>query len=419
MPIFLFLSFLCFVCGCSGEKRSTGERGDQGPSGPAGESGPPGIAGPTGPSGVQGPPGPIGAEGSTGPQGQRGETGELGPTGPAGSSGPQGDPGVAGPSGPSGPSGSAGLAGASGPSGPTGPAGLPGPSGPSGPSGQAGLAGDFFGERGARFVGFSQTVVTGSAGGREAMNAVCHNTFTGSHLCHDAEYYLTNSEVDLPANGAWVDPSAMVKHGSNASLSHFLSIVPVQNTGHPSAGIYTSFGSLNCTGWGSSSAAQTGTALQPNGTNLADCSVARAIACCSTPFRERFSGFTTALVSGAPGGRAAMNRVCRQEFPSSHICHSAEYVRGHSRVSLLPGERAWVDGSTIGYLGHNDSSPDPSKTYQLSAASFGSADAQRLVRGIWSGTENCDNWTNASEFGLALPGGGLACSATARVACCE
>jgi len=58
-------------------------------------------------------------------------------------------------------------------------------------------------------AGFT-TVTPDGAGfgtGRPGMHAACAAQFTGSHMCHIAEYLRAGSPVSVPASGAWIDPS--------------------------------------------------------------------------------------------------------------------------------------------------------------------------------------------------------------------
>lgn len=60
-----------------------------------------------------------------------------------------------------------------------------------------------------QFAGFT-TVQPDGAGvgnGRPGMHAACASEFTGSHMCHIAEYLRTGSGTTIPATGAWLDPS--------------------------------------------------------------------------------------------------------------------------------------------------------------------------------------------------------------------
>ena len=38
-------------------------------------------------------------------------------------------------------------------------------------------------------------------------HTACAAEFVGAHLCHVAEYVLSNSTTSLPVEGAWMDPS--------------------------------------------------------------------------------------------------------------------------------------------------------------------------------------------------------------------
>ena len=309
--------------GDPGDKGDKGDKGDQGPIGPGGgDPGPQGPAGETGPAGPTGPTGPMGAMGPMGPMGMMGP---IGPTGPAGTNGTNGAPGAQGPAGPQGPMGPPG-------------AGNPGPQGPVGPAGNGA-----YGEDVAAFAGFTATLSTGNAGGRDGMHAKCAAEFPGAHLCHVSEYQLAGSATTVPASGAWIDPSVDVNGDFTLDSS-------------------TSFGrearSSTCSAWTTdSSTSFTTTYMQPNGRVVTassgtlpkppGCETPRALACCNGAPKIIFAGFTTAANTGGgfnANGRPGMHAVCNAEFPGSHMCHIAEYQRAGSPASV-PTSGAWVDPS--------------------------------------------------------------------------
>ena len=87
-----------------------------------------------------------------------------------------------------------------------------------------------------QFAGFT-TLSPDGAGtgkGRPGMHAACAAEFSGSHMCHIAEYLRTDSATSVPAGGAWLDPSVN-EHGD------------VVTGGSPRFGRETQ--SYTCTGW--------------------------------------------------------------------------------------------------------------------------------------------------------------------------
>jgi hypothetical protein len=184
----------------------------------------------------------------------------------------------------------------------------------------------------------------GAAGGREGMHHACDVEFPGSHMCHYAEYQLAASGIAIPANGAWIDFSCIeqkeggtVESGNLGCGSYSGSSDSGRSTSPPSSG--------NCMSWTSATAGHTGIMLHPNLSISGACTELRSVACCSTPYRERFRGFTTAMTNGNTSGRAGMHARCAAEFSGSHLCHVAEYQRAHSTTSP-PASGAWIDSSS-------------------------------------------------------------------------
>ncbi len=355
--------------GCGG----SGAAGDGDP----GQMGAPGATGPIGPAGAQGPAGPNGPSGPAGP---------MGPAGAEGSQGPQGV------TGPAGAMGSLGLTGAAGPAGANGVAGAPGPTGPQGP------AGTIFGEEASAFAAFTTVTVTGAAGGREALNAACAAVVPNSHLCHYAEYELAASSTTVPAQSAWIDQSCTEQYAGDSLSSGLLGWGFALAT--VDSGAYVDASSTsNCANWTSS----TGTgAIIGDTTSIAACNVARPVACCNTPYREKFRGYTTPQTTGAAGGRAAMHGRCAAQFAGSHLCHLAEYERGHSTITP-PAAGAWLDDSTW-------------KTVAEDRCAVPRSGRNTNPMG------ECDSWTAASgTTGLVLSVGGVAqgdCGSAHVLACC-
>lgn len=386
------------VAACGGDEGSTGP---EGPPGPQGERGPQGEQGPQGPPGqvtvldggvVQGPPGP---------QGPAGPTGATGPQGPIGPMGPMGLMGMTGATGSMGPMGPAGATGPAGPAGTAGPQGVPGSQGP---------GGGVFGEAASRFAGYTAAQYTGVAGGREVMHARCAQEFTGSHLCHVAELYLSNSATVPPASGAWIDYSGGIEHNNGVVSAD--NAVATTDYGRYTAQLYAG----NCDNWNDAvngSVATSGETIKITMATSQTCTTMHPLACCSTPFAEKFRGFTSASVTGVrPGGRAEMHQLCGAEFAGSHMCHVAEYNRAHPTVSPPPGG-AWIDYS--GYLRSSGQA-----TNEVAPGNIG-----RYSGMLYAG--NCDNWSAAVNGSVATSGETITiagatsatCTLQKPIACCQ
>lgn len=293
--------------------------------------------------------------------------------------------------------GATGSQGAIGPAGPAGPRGAQGLAGPAGP------AGGLFGEDAAIFAGFTSSTAIGAIGSREQMHARCAAEFPGAHLCHVAEYNLASSATSPPAAGAWIDTSAgtdggFEDYGANDSVA--------SSTSGRYAGRHPY---NNCLSW-TTTAQSSGLALEPGGVFWHDCAEQLQLACCSSPYRERFRGFTSATVTGAAGGRAAMHARCGAEFPRAHLCHAAEYQRANPTIPP-PTSGAWIDAS--GFALRDQGSLDTSTA---------SANAGRwTARAIY---ENCTNWMDASSqlAGTTVKPGlttSASCATARPLACCE
>lgn len=361
-----------------------------------GSMGTPGEPGTMGAKGEPGAPGPMGAKGDPGlpgPAGKDGAKGEPGAQGPAGAAGPPGPMGATGSAGPPGATGPAGTPGATGPSGP------PGPMGPSGPSGPPGASGAYAEEIGA-FSGFttatySGSLASGGAVGRLAAHALCAAEFGGSHLCHASEYLMASSPVPIPSTGAWLDISGNLEGNLvSASSPHF--------------GRATSPG-YSCNDWTNNSTTAYGTtATAAGGINGGGnaCDKARPLACCSSPTKARFAGFTPATTTGKVGGRAAMHAMCATAFSGSHLCHAAEYVRSNP-AAAGPVDGAWLDISA---------------DLKGNLVSWGLPAAGRAPSPGYS----CNDWTNdaTTAYGSiattagGINGGGKSCDKARPLACC-
>ncbi|MDQ3337436.1 MAG: hypothetical protein M4D80_19920 [Myxococcota bacterium] len=317
--------------------------------------------------------------------------GMMGPMGPTGQTGATGSIGAAGPAGPT---------GATGPAGPAGPAGQgnPGPTGPQGP------AGTIYGELASAFAGFTTATTTGAAGGREAMNAICTAQFGASHMCHYAEYHLAASGATVPAAGAWLDLSC-IEHTAGGTVESGR-IGCGDSLASTDAGRLIEGGTgSNCSSWTTAAQFTSGGVAQADGqANTAACATARPIACCNTPFKEKFRGFTAATTSGAAGGRAAMHARCAAEFAGSHLCHLSEYTRAASSVTP-PANGAWMDDSTYHNRFENRGAlPRSGRTVHANGA--------------------CQAWTSNNQFANAFAmnaAGGVRgnCDVPRVLACCE
>ena len=190
-------------------------------------------------------------------------------------------------------------------------------------------------EDGGSFVGFTSTTYAGQIpSGRAGAHAACAAEFAGSHLCHAAEYTLANSAVAPPSGGAWLDPSGDLEHSWST-------------WGTVRAG--RSANETACISWSRNTAGYGGTGITEAGsiTTSLDCSTTHPLACCNTPSKTRFAGFTTATTTGNAGGRHKMHALCAAEFAGAHLCHAAEYLRSNS-ATPVPTSGAWLDPSGFG-----------------------------------------------------------------------
>ena len=413
------------LAACGGGKGAQGDLGATGPGGPTGAQGPTGATGASGPAGTDGATGATGPAGpANGPAGPAGPAGPQGPAGPAGAQGPMGMPGMAGPAGTQGAAGAAGPAGAVGAMGPAGPAGPQGPAGPSTPGpqgapGQPGPAGNLYGEEAATFAGFTPASVQGAPGSRQQMHALCAAAFAGSHLCHAAEYGLASSATPVPPAGAWIDTTGYLDYQNIGvySTPELASTVGGRYT-DPSTG-------FDCTDWtaltwlnGGNSIPTTGTLITPAGPGSDLCQHPHPLACCSSPYREKFAGYSTPS-NGAPGGAAAMHAQCAIQFAGAHMCHIAEYERAAATVAP-PAAGAWLDSSAF----MTTTAQGPYQVTGMAAKSAG--------RFIGSSTGfNCSAWTALTWLNggnsipttgtVITPAGAITslCNVARPIACCE
>ncbi len=102
--------------------------------------------------------------------------------------------------------------------------------------------------------------------GRVAMHALCNANFSGSHLCHAAEYLRADSGASIPASGAWIDASIDISGGSTVTGASAV-------FGRYTGGV--------CTNWTSSSGAYSGYVVGADGAITSmTCTGARPAACC-------------------------------------------------------------------------------------------------------------------------------------------
>ncbi len=124
-----------------------------------------------------------------------------------------------------------------------------------------------------------------------------------------------------------------------------------------------------------------------------------------------FAGFTTASVAGNVGSREAMHGLCAAQYPSSHLCHVAEYELTAQTVSP-PTAGAWVDAS---------SGPGASSAGSSFDVAGATPENGRYVTS--SSNWNCLNWTSTTNvYGGTLQPAGLStqtCATSRVLACCN
>jgi hypothetical protein len=223
-------------------------------------------------------------------------------------------------------------------------------------------------------------------------------------MCHLAEYELAAAATVPPADGAWLDYSC-IEHSAGGTTPSGKTSCGVE-VASPDAGRGVAESSSgNCSGWTTDVQYSQGLRIDPYAADYAYCDVARAIACCVTPYRETFRGFTAVTTSGDAGGRAAMHAMCSTEFPGSHLCFAAEYQRAHP-TSAPPIEGAWIDGAAYNDV-YNDGVAMPRSGRTTGASTI----------------TNCDNWTSAAQYvqGLTVStpeATNLYCEVARPLACC-
>ena len=178
----------------------------------------------------------------------------------------------------------------------------------------------------------------------------------------------------------------------------------IANHGSVKAGRYP--GAYNCSSWNNTAGGDYGTTVNALGSIdiYGDCSTARRLACCNSPTKVRFAGFTTATTTGAAGGRWKMHALCAAAFAGAHMCHGAEYLRTNS-ATTVPSGGAWIESSTLGGTG-------PVNT--------GVPDSARYLGGY-----SCSSWNNSGggDFGTVVTELGSVdiygdCSKAHAVTCC-
>jgi hypothetical protein len=228
-------------------------------------------------------------------------------------------------------------------------------------------------------------------------------------MCHFSEYKLAGVRVTGAA--AWIDPSAIVIAVANNTLTATTELPnPLMHS--PKSGRYVGGGtSADCFGWTSSNPSDTGNAVASGALSTVSCGTPRPIACCSSPYAETFRGFTNSSASGAQGGSEGMNAICHSEFPGSHLCHEAEYLRAASK-QLAPASGAWLHPSAAAVWA--------SAGYNYLFTYTGYADSGPYYFGNGN---NCTDWTSTNpgnEAPVVTPTGfGFRlCSEAHQLACC-
>jgi hypothetical protein len=148
----------------------------------------------------------------------------------------------------------------------------------------------------------------------------------------------------VPAQGAWIDHSCIEKdEGGTVESGHIACGITLAS---PDSGrLISTTSTYNCSNWTVDTGFAAGAVIDLANDATATCTVARPLACCNTPYRERFRGITTATTTGNGGGRAAMHERCAKQFAGSHLCHLAEYARA-SPTATPPAAGAWIDDSS-------------------------------------------------------------------------
>jgi hypothetical protein len=130
-----------------------------------------------------------------------------------------------------------------------------------------------------------------------------------------------------------------------------------------------------------------------------------------------FAGFTSTSYTGIAGGRHVMHARCAAAFPSSHLCHIAEYQLASS-ATLPPATGAWLD--TSGVIEKGGGADD------VVSSTVATTDHGRFTGPATH--SNCMNWTasvygtfNDPTFGQAWKTAGASqelCTSSRPLACC-
>jgi hypothetical protein len=334
----------------------------------------------------------VGPQGPAGPTGATGATGAPGPAGAAGATGP------AGPAGPAGPTGATGATGATGPAGPTGSTGVTGPQGPQGPPGPPGPALYLDGgalpaanNDGLTFVGFTSALSDGAMGGPIGANAKCAAEYPGAHLCTYREYTWAGSSLTPGTAGFWLD-------GSFSSTSSSPNYYPRDRDS-----------SYTCDNWRSNNGPTEYMRYYDaqgvsSGFGYNICNVPRQLACCRSPHRGWFRGYTSVKYDGAMGGPIGANAKCAAEYPGAHLCTYREFT--WAGVGTAPGlDGFWLDGS----FSSTSSSPN---YYPRDRDSSYTCDNWRSNNGPTQYMRYYDAQGVSSGFGYNI------CNVARQLACC-
>jgi hypothetical protein len=142
--------------------------------------------------------------------------------------------------------------------------------------------------------------------------------------------------------------------------------------------------------------------------------------------RIQLVGFSSGKATGL-AGRLAMDRVCRQDFPGSRMCRTAEALATVDRSELAAGD-GWIDPSTIEVI--HDPTHDTYISYDPHSGVAGFADEAWYA--LWA--FNCNGWgqggppSAGTVLNISTDGKPevdymrftqIVCTADRRVACCR
>lgn len=170
------------------------------------------------------------------------------------------------------------------------------------------------------FSGFTVATYGGDLGGFPGANAKCRVDFPGSFLCSYGDYNRAEPGSGAPVSGAWVD----YERDSFGRRS----ISACNNGLGP---------------WTFAGATDSADNVTPTGyvTNSL-CTATKPLACCQTPLKRVFRGFTSLSFTGDLGGFPGANAKCRAEFPGSYFCSYGDYNRSEPGLGA-PALGSWVD----------------------------------------------------------------------------